>query len=435
MQVQLEALSRLERRMEVALPTAFIDAKVVERLKRLGRNAKIQGFRPGKAPLKLVKLNYGTQVWQDVIGKEVQQSFDAAVREHKLRVAGQPNFEPVATCDDKENLKFVATFEVYPEVKMSELTGKQVEKPRVSVSEVDVEKTIEILRQQRIRYNRVERAAANGDRVIIDFKGVVDGVPFTGGSSEDFAFVLGHGQMLAEFEAGVVGMKEGDIKSVEVSFPEDYHGKDVAAKTAVFEILMKNVAEAVLPEVDESFAKLLGISDGNVEKMRAEIFKNVEREVKRRLQARIKENVMRVLLESTEIELPKALVSIEVATLIERARQDFQKRGMRFEEGTLPEKMLTQQAERRVALSLILSHVVEVHGLEAHPDEVKAVIIEIAEGYEDPKEMVDWYYASPDRLAGPTAIVLENNVVDFVLSKVTVLERELSFDALMSNNG
>ncbi|WP_337881874.1 trigger factor [Chromobacterium haemolyticum] len=434
MQVQLETLSNLERRMNIALPMAAIDTQVAERLKRVARNAKIQGFRPGKAPLKIVEMNYGAQVREEVMGEQVQQGFYSAVSEQKLRVAGYPRFEPVAAGDDKENFKFAATFEVYPEVKLGELAGKEVEKPLTPVTDAEIEKTIDILRKQRTRYNRVEREAATGDRVIIDFKGAIDGVAFEGGSSENFPFVLGQGQMLAEFEAGVAGMKEGDIKSVEVSFPEDYHGKDVAGKTAVFEILLKNVAEAVLPEVSEEFAKQLGIADGDVEKMRAEIRKNVEREVVHRAQARTKENVMQVLLDSTEIELPKALVSLEIGRLVEQARRDMQQRGMNVKDMPFPPELFAQQAERRVALGLILSEVVESNKLEAKPEQVKAMITEFADSYEDPAEVLTWYYASPDRLEGPTSMVLEDNVVEFVLSKANVVEKELSFDALMGNN-
>ncbi|KMN32213.1 trigger factor [Chromobacterium sp. LK1] len=434
MQVQLETLSNLERRMNIALPLAAIDAQVAERLKRVARNAKIQGFRPGKAPLKIVEMNYGAQVREEVMGEQVQQGFYSAVSEQKLRVAGYPRFEPVAAGDDKESFKFAATFEVYPEVKVGELAGKEIEKPLTPVSDAEIEKTIDILRKQRTRYNRVEREAAAGDRVIIDFKGAIDGVAFEGGSSENFPFVLGQGQMLAEFEAGVTGMKEGEIKSVEVSFPEDYHGKDVAGKTAVFEILLKNVAEAVLPEVNDEFAKQLGIADGDVEKMRAEIRKNVEREVKRRLQARTKENVMQALLDATEIELPKALVSLEIGRLVEQARRDMQQRGMNVKDMPFPPELFAQQAERRVALGLILSEVVESNKLEAKQDQIKAMITEFADSYEDPAEVLTWYYASPDRLEGPTSMVLEDNVVEFVLSKANVVEKELSFDALMGNN-
>ncbi|TCW30728.1 trigger factor [Gulbenkiania mobilis] len=434
MQVQLETLSTLERRISITLPMAEIDAQVGERLKRVARNAKIQGFRPGKAPMKIVEMNYGAQVREEVLGEQVQQAFYKAVGEEKLRVAGYPRFEPVNNEGDKETFKFAATFEVYPEVKVGDLTGKDIEKPVAEVTEAEVDKTVDILRKQRTRYSRVEREAASGDRVIIDFKGTIDGVPFEGGSAENFPFVLGQGQMLADFETGVTGMKEGETKSVEVSFPEDYHGKEVAGKKAVFEITVKNVAEAQLPEVDADFAKMLGIADGDVEKMRAEIRKNVERESKRRLSARVKENVMQALLDVTEIELPKSLVQLEVGRLIEQARRDLESRGMKVQDMPFPPELFQQQAERRVALGLILSELVEANQLEAKPEQVKAMIEEFADSYEQPEEVVKWYYASPDRLEGPTSMVLEDNVVEFVLSKANVVEKPLAFDELMGNN-
>ncbi|MCD4487124.1 trigger factor [Chromobacterium vaccinii] len=433
MQVQLETLSNLERRMNIALPMAAIETQVAERLKRVARGAKIQGFRPGKAPLKIVEMNYGAQVREEVMGEQVQQGFYKAVTEQSLRVAGYPRFEPVAAGDDKENFKFAATFEVYPEVKVGELAGKEIEKPNTVVGDAEIEKTIDILRKQRTRYNRVEREAAEGDRVIIDFKGAIDGVAFEGGSSENFPFVLGQGQMLAEFEAGVVGAKEGDIKSVEVSFPEDYHGKDVAGKKAVFEILVKNVAEATLPEVNEEFAKMLGIAEGDVEKMRGEIRKNVEREVKRRLQARIKENVMQALIDATELELPKALVSLEIGRLVEQARRDMQQRGMNVKDMPFPPELFAAQAERRVKLGLILSEMVEANKLEAKPEQVRGMITEFADSYEQPEDVLAWYYESQDRLEGPTSMVLEDNVVEFVLSQANVVAKDLSFDELMGS--
>lgn len=433
MQVQLETLSNLERRINIALPMAAIEAQVAERLKRVARGAKIQGFRPGKAPLKIVEMNYGAQVREEVMGEQVQQGFYQAVTEQSLRVAGYPRFEPVAAGDDKENFKFAATFEIYPEVKVGELAGKEIEKPTVNVGDAEIEKTIDILRKQRTRFNRVEREAAEGDRVIIDFKGVIDGVAFEGGSAENFPFVLGQGQMLPEFEAGVIGAKEGDIKSVEVNFPADYHGKDVAGKTAVFEILVKNVAEAVLPEVDADFAKALGIAEGDVEKMRGEIRKNVEREVKRRLQARTKENVMQALIDATEIELPKALVNLEIGRLVEQARREMQQRGMTVKDMPFPPELFAAQAERRVKLGLILSEVVEANKLEAKPEQVRAMITEFADSYEQPEDVLAWYYESADRLEGPTSMVLEDNVVEFVLSQANVVAKELSFDELMGS--
>ncbi|TDR79766.1 trigger factor [Paludibacterium purpuratum] len=433
MQVQLETLGSLERRMNIALPMDAIDAQVTERLKRAARNAKIQGFRPGKAPMKIVEMNYGPQIREEVLGEQVQQGFYRAVSEQKLRVAGYPRFEPQLDQSEPGSFKFAATFEIYPEVALGELAGKEVEKPVTPVTDAEIDKTVDILRKQRTRYVRVEREARDGDRVIIDFKGSIDGVLFDGGSSENFPFVLGQGQMLADFETGVRGMKEDEVKTVEVKFPEDYHGKDVAGKTASFELTLKNVAEAVLPEVDAEFAKLLGVADGDVTKMRDEIKKNVEREVKRRLQARAKENVMQALLDVTSVELPKALVELEVGRLQDKARQDLEARGMKVKDLPFPAELFDEQARRRVSLGLIISELVAVNKLDAKPEQVKALVAEFAESYEDPEEVINWYFASPERLDGPTSMVIEDNVVEFVLGRANVVEKALAFDELMGS--
>ena len=433
MQAQLESLGSLERRLDITLPLDPIDAEVKKRLARVARTAKIQGFRPGKAPLKIVEQNYGASVREEVMGEQVQLGFAKAVQDNALRVAGYPRFEPADNDPAKSEFKYRAVFEVYPDVVVGELAGKALEKPVAEVSDAEIDKTIDILRKQRTRFTRVEREAANGDRVIIDFKGVIDGEAFAGGSSENYPFLLGQGQMLPEFEAGVLGLKEGQSRDVEVNFPEDYHGKDVAGKKAVFTITVKNVAAAELPEIDADFAKMLGIVDGDVAKMRAEIQKNVEREVKRRLQARTKEGVMQALLDATEIELPKSLVAMEVQRLMEQARDDMAKRGMNIKDMPLPADLFTQQAERRVSLGLILAEVVKANELTAKPEQVKALVEEFADSYEHPEEVVKWYYESPERLEGPESMVLEDNVVEFVLSKANVTEKAVSFDELMGN--
>ncbi|GAB2942379.1 trigger factor [Aquaspirillum soli] len=433
MQIQLETLSTLERRLTISLPTEAIDNQVKQRLQRVARNAKIQGFRPGKAPLKIVEQNYGLQVREEVLGEEIQNSFTAAVREQALRVAGFPRFEPQNSEEDRSQFTFSALFEVYPEVAIGSLTDKEVEKPVTEVTDAEIDKTIDILRKQRTRFDRVERAAAEGDRVIIDFKGTIDGEAFAGGSSENFPFVLGQGQMLPEFEAGVIGLTEGESRDVSVTFPEDYHGKEVAGKTAVFTITVKNVAAATLPEIDEAFAKQLGIADGDVSKMREEIRKNVTREVKRRLQAQVKENAMQALLDATPIELPKALVGMEINRLMDQARQDLAQRGIDANSMPLPADLFTKQAERRVALGLILAELVEKHDIKAKEEQVMALIQEFAESYEQPEEVIAWYKASPERLQGPESMVLEDNVVEFVLSQAKVSEKSVSFDELMGN--
>lgn len=432
MQVQLESLSTLERRLSVTFSMDVVNTEVTKRLQRVARNAKIQGFRPGKAPLKIVEANYGAQVREEVMGETVQQHFADAVREQNLRVAGYPRFEPSQN-EGTESFTFSALFEVYPEVSVGDLAEKAIEKPVTEVTDAEIEKTIDVLRSQRTRFDYVERAAEKGDRVIIDFAGTIDGVAFEGGSAENYPFVLGQGQMLPEFESGVEGLKEGETRNVDVSFPEDYHGKDVAGKTAVFAITVKNVSAPTLPEVDEAFAKTLGIVDGDVAKMRAEISKNVAREVKRRLQARTKENVMQALLDVTTIELPKSLVSMEVSRLAAQARKDLEERGIDAKNMPIPPELFQEQAERRVALGLILAEVVDSNALTAQPEQVKALVTEFADSYEHPEEVVKWYYESPERLEGPQSMVLEENVVEFVLSKAQVTEKTVSFDELMGN--
>lgn len=429
MQAQLETLGQLERRLDFAIPAADIESAVDARLKRVARTARIQGFRPGKAPMKIVAANYGLQVREEVLGEQVQNAFASAVEAQKLRVAGYPRFEGKPASE--EAFQFSATFEVYPEVVVGDLAAKEVERPVLEVSDAEVDKTIDILRKQRTKFERVERAAEKGDRVIVDFKGTIDGVAFAGGSSDNYAFQAGEGQMLPEFDAAVIGMKEGDSKTFDLAFPADYHGQDVAGKTAQFEVTVKNVAAAQLPEVDGEFAKLLGIEDGDIAKLRAEIRKNVEREVKRRLGARAKEGVMQALLDVTPVELPRALVQVEIGRLIENAHNEMKQRGFDPQNMPFPPELFEEQAKRRVALGLILAEVVRANGLQAKPEQIKTIVGEFAESYEHPEEVVQWYYSSPERLEGPESLALEDNVVEFVYAKAKTVEKQLSFDELM----
>lgn len=328
MSVTLETLENLERKVTLSLPWSSINAECDKRLKQTARKARIDGFRPGKAPLSMIQSMYGASIQNDVMNELAQKVFfDTAVAEG-WKIAGMPRLEGVEGQDDKENFLFSGVFEVFPEVKVGDLSGQEVEKVTASVGDAEVEKTIDILRQQRTRFNHTERAAKDGDRVIIDFTGKIDGEAFAGGSAENYAFVLGQGQMLPEFEAGVNGLKEGESKDVEVNFPEDYHGKEVAGKTAVFTITVRNVAEPVLPEVDEVFAKALGIADGNIETMRAEVKKNVEREVKRRVDSQNKEAAMEALLAVSELQVPNALINEEAERLAAEMKQNFINQGM-----------------------------------------------------------------------------------------------------------
>lgn len=432
MSVTVETLENLERKVVLSLPWSEINAETDKKLKQTQRRAKIDGFRPGKAPLKMIAQMYGASAQNDVINELVQRRFyDVAVAQ-ELKVAGFPRFEGVEEQDDKESFKVAAIFEVFPEVVIGDLSAQEVEKVTTSVGDAEVDQTVEILRKQRTRFNHVEREARNGDRVIIDFEGKIDGEPFAGGASKNYAFVLGASQMLPEFEAGVVGMKAGESKDVTVNFPEDYHGKDVAGKTAVFTITLNNVSEATLPEVDADFAKALGIADGDVAKMREEVQKNVSREVERRVNEQTKESVMNALLKAVELKAPVALVNEEAARLANEMKQNFVNQGMADAANLdLPLDMFKEQAERRVSLGLILAKLVDENKLEPTEEQIKAVVANFAESYEDPQEVIDWYYAEPSRLQAPTSLAIESNVVDFVLGKAKVNEKALSFDEVM----
>lgn len=436
MSVTLENLGNLERKAELSLPSEKIKAEYGKRLKETARKARIDGFRPGKAPVGMVESMYGAGIQSEVINELAQkQFFDTAVAEG-WKIAGMPRLEEAdGRGEDKENFHFNAVFEVFPEVAIGDLSAREVEKVRAEVGEEDVEKTIGILRRQRTRFNRVERAAENGDRVIVDFAGTIDGIPFEGGTSQNYPFVLGEGQMLPEFEAGALGLKEGESKAVEVNFPQDYHGKEVAGKTAVFNITVRNVAAPELPEVDGQFAKALGIADGDVAKMRAEVRKTVEREIKRRVQQKNTNAAMDALLAACGgLQVPNVLVAEEAARLAEDTKQNFIRQGMNpadIKNMELPADLFKEQAERRVRLGLILAELSAANDLDAKPEQIDAYIANLAESYEDPQEVIGWYKADKSRMQGPISMVVEANVADFVFAKAKVSEKTLSFDEVM----
>jgi len=430
MQTTIESLGALERRLTMAVPAAEVEQQVDERLKRLARTVKMDGFRPGKVPLKVVERQYGPQVRSEVIGDAVEKSFTAAVREQNLRVAGYPRIEPKQG-SDTSRLEFSATFEVYPEVALGDLSQVTIERPTLNVGDAEVEKTVQAMRKQRATYTAVTRPSQTGDRLIVDFSGSIDGVEFPGGQGKDFAFVVGEGRMLADFEAGVTGLAAGATKTFPVKFPEDYHGGDVAGKEASFAVTVKAVEEPVLPEIDAEFAKTLGVADGDLARMRAEIRENLEREVKRRLENDIKQRVMQALLDSSKLELPKSLVEIETQRLVGGARADLQARGLKMENVPIDPSLFATQAERRVALGLILAECVKRHELAAKPEQVRALVEEQARGYEQPGEVVKWFYSQPERMAEFEGLVVEQNVIDWALKHAKVQDKAVAFDDLM----
>jgi trigger factor len=434
MQANLENLSTLERRLSVAVPMAEIDHEVDTRLKRLTRTVKMHGFRPGKVPLKVVAQQYGPQVRQEVLGDTVQRSFGEAVKQQNLKIAGYPRFEPKPLSEGASDFEYSATFEVYPDVQLGDISGAKISRPQLEVGEAEIDRTIEIMRKQRVTYDPAERAAENGDRVTMSYRGTIDGTEFAGGKAENQQVVLGEGRLLPDFESQLQGMKAGDSKTFELRFPDDYHGKDVAGKTATFEISVSEVAAPKMPEVDAEFAKSLGVADGDIEKMRAEIKGNLEREVKGRLKSRVKDQVMQALLDSTKVEVPKSLVESEIERLRELTRQDFAARGMPLKDDTpLPAEMFEQKAERRVNLGLILAEMVKAHQLQAKPEQVRAIVEEQAQSYENPQEVVRWYYQSPERLREIESMVLEDNVVEWALKTAQVDDQSVEFDELMGN--
>ncbi len=436
MAVTVETVSVLERRINLSIPAVQIEKEVASRLQRMTRTVRMQGFRPGKVPMRIVATTYGPQVRSEVIGDAIQKNFSEAIVEQKLRVAGYPNIQPKAASDGAANdaaFEFVATFEVYPEFAIGELSALAIEKPATEVGDADLDKTVETLRRQRVRFEPVERASAKGDRVTIDFSGTIGGVAFDGGTSTDFAFELGAGQMLPEFDAAAAGMVAGSQKTFDLLFPSDYQGKEVAGKIAQFVITIKKVEAGIQPEVDAEFAKSLGVADGDVTKMKSDIRANLEREVKKRLQARVKNGVMQALYENVKLEAPRALVAMDVERLIEQARSDLAQRGVK-QDVPLPPAMFQEQAKRRVSLGLILNELVKGSELAAKPEQVRAVIDEFAQSYEDPSEVVRWYYSDKKRLSDVEALALEENVVNFVLARCKVIDKAVPFDELMGRN-
>ena len=434
MQANLETLGQLERRLSIAVPLAEIDSEVASRLKRLMRTVKMHGFRPGKVPLKVVEQQYGGQVRQEVLGDALQKSFGDAVRQQNLKVAGYPKFEAKPLDDGASQFEYSATFEIYPEIVVGDISKSTITRPTLRVGEAEIDKTLEIMRKQRVNYEPADRAAAEGDRLTINYKGTIGGAPFDGGTAENSSVVLGEGRLLPDFEKQLLGLKSGESRTFELRFPDDYHGKEVAGKTASFEVKLTQVAAPKLPEVDAEFAKSLGVADGDLGQMRTEIKANLEREVKARLKSRVKDQVMQVLLDVTQIEVPKALVEMEIQRMQTQARQDLAARGIPVKDDMpIPAEMFEKQAQRRVNLGLILAEVVRVNSLNAKPDQVKAVVEEQAQSYEHPQEVVKWFYQSPERLREIESMVLEDNVVAWALGAARIEDKAIAFDELMEN--
>ena len=434
MAVQVETLEKLERRITLTLAAETINGEVNSRLKKLSRTVKADGFRPGKVPMSVVAQRYGYSVQYEVVNDRVGQAFNEAATEAQLRVAGAPRITQKEQSPEG-TLSFDATFEVYPEVKIGDLGQAEIERVSTEVTEAAIDRTIEILRKQRRTFGlrAKDEAAVEGDRITIDFEGKIDGEPFAGGKAEDFPFIIGEGQMLEQFDQAVRGMKVGESKTFPLQFPADYHGADVAGKEADFMVTVKKIEAQNLPAVDDALAKSLGTKEGTVEGLRADVKKNLEREVKFRVQARNKTAVMEALAKAAELDLPNALVASETDRLIENARADLKQRGVKdAETANIPAEIFKPQAERRVRLGLVVAELVRANNLRAKPEQLQAHIEEMSQSYEKPAEVLRWYLSDRKRMSEVEAVVIENNVAEFVLSKAKVTDKVLPFDELMT---
>jgi trigger factor len=434
MAVNVETLDKLERRITLTLPSAQITSEVESRLRKLSRTVKAAGFRPGKVPMSVVAQRYGYSVQYEVMNDQVGRAFSDAASEAHLRVAGAPRITQKDEAPEGQ-IAFDATFEVYPEVQIGDLSAAEIESVSAEVTEEAIDRTIDILRKQRRTF--AQRPAGEGaqetDRVTIDFEGKIDGEPFAGGKAEGFQFIIGEGQMLEQFDKAVRGMKVGESKTFPLQFPADYHGKDVAGKEADFRVSITKIESQKLPDIDESLARSLGIAEATVAALRDSVRKNLEREVRMRVLARNKAAVMDTLIGASTLDLPKALVSNELERLTASAREDLKKRGIKdADTAPLPQELFQAQAERRVRLGLVVAELVRANNLQAKPEQLQAHLEEMSQSYEKPAEVVRWYLSDRSRMAEVEALVIEKNVTDFVMLRAKLTAKALAFDELMS---
>ena len=433
MQVSIETLEGLERRMTVQIPSERVSEAVEKKLRELSKTVRIDGFRPGKVPLKVIQQKFGGHVRQEVIGDVIESSYQEALIQEKVRPAGMPSIDAVNT-EDKEDMSYTATFEVYPEIEKLELESIEIEKPRVEITDEDFDAMLQKLREQRKSWKETKAAAKKGYQVMVDFEGRIDGELFEGGTGKDMAIEIGAGQMLPEFESGLEGIKASEQRTVEVNFPEDYHGADVAGKKAEFRLKATRVSKPELPEIDEEFARGFGVEDGDIEKMRTDIRANMEKEKNDRLKQHIKNNVMAGLLEHNEIIAPSAMVAEEINSLRAQAAQRMGKDPESIDEASFPNALFETDATRRVQLGLLLTEVIRVEKIELNQELVNSAIDEMAVAYEQPDQGRDYYRHNQQARSALEGTVLEDQVVSHILDKARVSEKDASFDDLMNGS-
>lgn len=428
---ETQATSGLERRLEVAVPIADIEGEVQKRLANLAKTAKVPGFRPGHVPVKMVAQQYGPQVRTDVITEAVNARFNDAVRAQNLRIAGMPRIEPAPNGARPDELAFAATFEVYPEITLADLSAVTIERPQVDVTEADVDRTIQVLRRQHATWHDVDRGAEEGDRAVVDFTGTIDGVEFAGGQAREFTITLGEGRMLPEFETALAGVRAGQTIEFPLTFPDDYHGKEVAGKHAKFVLTAKRISAPTLPALDETFVKGFGVASGSVSDLRREILQNLELELARKVESVIREQALAALRAKATFTPPRSLVDAEIQAMAESTAENMRRQGMKPDDIKLSPDLFRQQAEDRVVIGLVLSDLVRNHGLAATREQVRSRVEAAAQTYEQPEAVIRWHYEKPERLAEFETAAVERNVVDWVLSRTRVVDRPTTFEALM----
>jgi len=431
MQVSVESGEGLEKRLLVDLPAERVAAVMDKKLKDLARHVRLDGFRPGKVPMRTIRQRFGEQVRQEAFGSLIQETLYEAASQQQLMPAGEPQIE-LREAAEEGGLGYTATFEVMPEVKLADLSGQKVTRVTADVTDADIDAMIEKLRKQRTVWNDVDRGAKDGDTVYMDFKGMIDGEVFEGGSAENVPLVLGSGAMIEGFESGLLGAQAGDERTLEVRFPDDYRAKHLAGKDATFEVKVLRVAEPQLPDVDEAFVKAFGVEDGTVEGLRADVAKNMRHELKQKLNGITKEHVMDALIAANPMDIPKALVNQEAERIKQQMLQEMQQRGQRSTVD-LPASVFADQARRRVHLGLLVAEIIDQQKLSAGEDQVRETIAEFAESYEDPQEVIDYYLQDKNARKGIENLVLENLVVDWAAGQMQVADEQRSFSEVMEN--
>ena len=432
MQVSVESTGPLGKRLKVEVPEEKIATEVQNRLQSMTKTTRIKGFRQGKVPLKIVQKQYGSKIRQEVIGEVIQNSLYEAITQEKLQPAGRPELEPL-DMEQTEGLVFIAKFEVFPEIKLSPLEDLTIDKPVYNVSNEDIDKMIDVLRKQHRKPEAVEREIAENDSVVIDFVGRIDGEEFKGGTAKDITLEIGANKFIEGFDDGLLGARAGENKVLKLKFPDEYPNQDLAGKDVEFEVDIKTVNELVLPEMDSGFFSIMGVTDGGLEEFKAEVRKNMLRESEQKALTMVKESVMEKLYESNKIDLPASLVTNEIAQLQAQFKSRLQQQGL--SESDFPagdDAMFREQAEKRVTLQLLIADIVKTNEIKVDPSKVRIKIEKAAEGYEDTSEVINWYYSDKNRLAEVEALVLEEEVIDYIMDKAKINETELAFDALMN---